>query len=279
MSFIKKIFSSLFTLPELVSGDEFTDRFIEIAKRLTDREVTRFSMLEVDYGEIRVDLGNAYSSYRREPDNLDGVLERYAAALIETSARTESYDSVDITLIVPVVKPIDFIEQAKRQLAAYSDKPVKDSDELYFESLSDSLVVVYAEDGPMTTRFLNRANIDDLRLAPDALRELAIENLQRQLPDVEIFEKKGLSQIIADGTYEPSLLLSDPLWESPDLSVKGDVVVAVPGRGELYLTGSDDRQLTDLLQRVSTQAYNASAYPISPELYVRRDGNWSTYAG
>src|SRR5262249_37890876 len=48
----------------------------------------------------------------------------------------------------------------------------------------------------------------------------------------------GLLQIPSDVTFEESFILVDPVWKT--LEVQGDPVVAIPNRGVLFATGSDN---------------------------------------
>ncbi|MGR9979312.1 hypothetical protein ACUOII_24115, partial [Escherichia coli] len=94
----------------------------------------------------------------------------------------------------------------------------------------DELIILFAEDGSETMRYLMRyeVTID---------REKAISNLKQILPEVtaEIVDTGAndgkVAVISAGGTYEPSLMLIDDLWvQSPDPEC-GDLLVTVPSRG------------------------------------------------
>jgi uncharacterized protein YtpQ (UPF0354 family) len=48
--------------------------------------------------------------------------------------------------------------------------------------------------------------------------------------------------ITAGGDYEASLLLFDDIWSGGQIKVEGDIVVAVPAKNVLLITGSQNRK-------------------------------------
>jgi uncharacterized protein YtpQ (UPF0354 family) len=75
------------------------------------------------------------------------------------------------------------------------------------------------------------------------LRQLALGNLHRMLANIEMREGADHVFLIeAGGIYEASLLLADGIWSSDQIKVDGDIVVAVPDRSALLVTGSNNRK-------------------------------------
>lgn len=121
------------------------------------------------------------------------------------------------------------LDTVRQQLSQYESDPEILNASLDFaqEDFNDELIILFAEDGSETMRYLMRyeVTID---------REQAINNLKQILPEVsaEIVDTGAnagkVAVISAGGTYEPSLMLIDDLWvQSPDPEC-GDLLVTVP---------------------------------------------------
>ena len=79
--------------------------------------------------------------------------------------------------------------------------------------------------------------------------------------------------IEAGGSYEASLLLADGIWSSGQITVDGDIVVAVPSRDALLVTGSRNRRGIARLRAMAAELA-AGTYALTPTLFVYRDGKF-----
>ena len=73
--------------------------------------------------------------------------------------------------------------------------------------------------------------------------------------------------VAAGGAYEASLLLLNSVWSRKNFPVKGDIVVAIPNRDILLITGSDDKVNLDWMKTRAQESYDSGAYQISPSLF------------
>jgi uncharacterized protein YtpQ (UPF0354 family) len=183
------------------------------------------------------DLTNAYRMYLADPTNLDGVVRRYVSVLAETVRLSDSKEALDQSRIVPIMKPHQWVEGVRRLHEA--QKTSGSVPELLTEPFNTELAIVYAEDRPRSVRYLmTRDDVGDRA----KLHDLALENLGRILPKIEMRGgPDDVWQISAGGDYEASLLLVDALWSKGQIKVSGDIVVAVPGKDALFVTGSRNR--------------------------------------
>jgi uncharacterized protein YtpQ (UPF0354 family) len=56
----------------------------------------------------------------------------------------------------------------------------------------------------------------------------------------------------AGGQYESSLLLAENIWSSGQIEVDGDVVVAVPAKDALLVTGSGNQNIRCRMFRIAS---------------------------
>jgi uncharacterized protein YtpQ (UPF0354 family) len=160
---------------------------------------------------------------------------------------------------------IDGARQVEKE-AKVEPKP-----EILTEPFNSELAIVYAEDRPQSLRYLTtRDNVGDRA----RLLNLALGNLHRLLPRIEM--REGADHVLlieAGGSYEASLLLADGIWSSGQITVDGDIVVAVPSRDALLVTGSRNRRGIARLRAMAAELA-AGTYALTPTLFVYRDGKF-----
>ena len=219
-------------------------------------------------------LYNAYKEYGRAPEELDEVLDRYVKSTLDT-VRTPDSDAIDITRIVPVIKDAAYPVEVRESLIEAGYK--MDKLDFFYETLNEHLLVFYALDTERNIRYLRHEDIDSLGLEPGELRTRAVKNLSGLLPEIEKHGDAGTFMVTAGGTYEASLILFDSIWSTDNFSVDGEMVVAIPSRDLLLVTGSRDSDGLEQLRKLATQTVQEGSYHLTPELFVRRDGKWLPY--
>lgn len=180
---------------------------------------------------------------------------------------------LDTRRIVPIIKPRAWLAQS--QLAAAHATPF----DFVTDDLNTELVVVYVEDDKRNLRYLSAAQLAELGLTQQALRPLALENLMRLLPQIQLHSAGPVSMLTAGGNYEASLLLVKEFWSAGKVQVAGEIVVAVPSRDVVLITGSANPEGLAQLQKLARASRPAKAsFELTQTLFVCRDGQllpWS----
>jgi uncharacterized protein YtpQ (UPF0354 family) len=106
------------------------------------------------------------------------------------------------------------------------------------------------------------------------LREAALTNLSRILPKIEIRPgADGVLLVSAGGEFDASLLLADNLWTGGQIKVDGDIVVAVPAKDVLIVTGSHNAAgLARLRAAAAKFAFGPNG--LTSALFAYRDGKF-----
>ena len=219
--------------------------------------------------ELQAFLGNAYETYLQSPSQLDEIIDTYVVSIVETINRDKN--NIDQTRILPVVKDIGWLESIKQTVLAQGTETAP---EYLYDVINTELVVMYAEDTPTNIRYLDAESVTELSIDITQLRELAITNLLSLLPPLERHGDQELYMIAADGNYEASLLLHQDLWANEKFSVSGRLVVAIPARDVLLVTGSKDAEGLARVRKLAEEIYAESPYRISPSLFVRKGDGW-----
>jgi uncharacterized protein YtpQ (UPF0354 family) len=258
---------------ETLTPRAFTDEFVRaVAAALPSSTVTSKRELELTINdpsgvERTIVLHNAYREYSLDPQRLPNIIGTFATTL--SQPRTGE-PKLDRSRVVPVVKDRQWLDELHNSLKL---KGVKQ--EHLAERLNDELVIVYAEDDPHRMRYLT---VDEgASISRADLRTLAVENLRRLLPKIEVRNYGDVSLISAGGDYEASLLLIDEIWSGGQIKVNGDIVVAIPARNVLLVTGSHSRAGLKKVRELAAKFTAEEPYRLTDALFVYRNGQFTRF--
>ena len=268
---------------ETLSPGEFTAQFAgALRSELRTSTVTVRADLELaikspDGKERTAFLNHAYQEYSEgPPSELGNVIHKFVAAFAEQERLASK--PLDRSLIVPIIKDRAWLAESQKNLKV---RGVARSLDFVSAPYNEDLVVFYAEDSPRNIQYLVPLALDAAGISRAELRALAVANLQRLVPKVEMHNGPLVSMILAGGNYEASLLLVDEIWTQAALrqAVDGDVVVAIPARDLLFFTGSRNRAGIARLREIATKYVNQASYRLTDTLFVRRNGKFLRFDG
>jgi uncharacterized protein YtpQ (UPF0354 family) len=209
----------------------------------------------------------------RAPERLNEAVEAYVAAWSRPSgAPSSATAALDRSRIVPVIKDRQWLADLHNTLKARGvDKPP----DFIVDDFNDELIVVYAEDDPNRTRYLTT---EEVKMDRGELRALAVANLKRLLPKIEMRNHDNVFSLLsAGGDYEASLLLFDDIWSDGQIKVDGDIVVAVPARDVLLITGSKNRKGLKVVRAMAADMAAKQPHRLTDTLFVYRDGRFKRF--
>jgi uncharacterized protein YtpQ (UPF0354 family) len=254
------------------SPKEFTAQFaraLQAAMPSAKVRIVRDLQLDVgrpDGSAATVSLANNYKDYTPDPKWFDAVIKAYAATLAKPLA-AKLAGGVDMTRIVPIIKDRAWLAELQGRF-----KQKSASQQPLFEDFAGELVVVYAEDTDKATRYLNSSEIQGFE--PGRLRALAVENLMRLMPRIEMRQlAEGAYMITSHADYGASLILADSIWSGDQVKVNGDIVVAVPAKDVILATGSRDRENLKAMRQLTHDLAKGNGGLIET-LFVYRKGRF-----
>lgn len=154
---------------------------------------------------------------------------------------------------------------------------IGDESNLVREHMAGDIWVVYSVDLPGAIMSLDSATFESLGISTAGLRALACENLRRILPEIEQYGAGPWYLIIAGNDYVASILLLDEVWAELEGSVEGDIVVAVPSRDVLLVTGSRSKEGLQYLRQKAREIHETGHHLISQTLLRRTAGTWKVF--
>jgi len=217
----------------------------------------------IDSNDFQHFLDNAYSEYKLEPSDLDSIIVKYINA---SGDLYNPSDKIDINRIVPVIKDKNYIADIEKSLSEKGG--VKSNTDLVYEKYNDELIVVFAEDQETSIKYFSNEDFIKTGFQRDSLLAKSIKNLNQILPEIQSVGDSGLYGIIAGGDYEASLILFESIWNKDNFDVKGDIVIGIPTRDLLFVTGSSDTKGLENVRENVKESYERGSYFLTTELFI-----------
>jgi uncharacterized protein YtpQ (UPF0354 family) len=242
---------------------EYLKKSIEINPDIDYRIVDELHLVStVNDKDFQHFLDNAYAEYKLDPSDLDAVLVKYIHA---SDDLYEPADEIDNDRIVPVIKDKNYIADVEKSLSVKGG--IKSNTNLVYEKYNDELIIVFAEDQETSIKYFSKDDFDKTGLVRDSLRSKSVENLKQILPDIQSVGDSGLFGLLAGGDYEASLILFESIWTKDNFDVKGDIVIAIPTRDLLFVTGSLDSKGLDNVRENVKEAFENGSYFLTTKLF------------
>jgi uncharacterized protein YtpQ (UPF0354 family) len=147
-------------------------------------------------------------------------------------------------------------------------------EENLLEDLTESIAVGYSYGPPYGQRFVTWTDLDRMGTNRRALRHAAVDHLYANLDRVRIHGQPPALMLSFDG-LESSVLLAEEFWDSLAPSVPGELVVGVPARDVVIITGSQSPPGLEKARRaVDRVLFAGDRHPLSRDLLVWRHGRW-----
>jgi uncharacterized protein YtpQ (UPF0354 family) len=177
----------------------------------------------------------------------------------------------DATTIVPRIKNVAFLEALKEHGVPQDQMP-------HTEPFAADLLVTYAFDLPEIFQMVMAHDLRRLALDSRQLRDIAVTNLRREIREIGRGGEPPLMQAVVGGDLEACVLLLDEFWQKLEGKVPGEIVVAVPARHVVLITGSESDEGLQLMRQRTAEDFAAGGnHSLTQSLLVRRNGSWAVF--
>lgn len=150
-------------------------------------------------------------------------------------------------------------------------------EEHLLDEFTEDMFIGYAFGPPYGARLVTWEDLDRLRLGGRVLRRTATENLYTALTRLRIHGQPPALMLSFDG-LESSVLLVDEFWDDLERSVPGELVIGVPARDVVIITGSESPPGLEKARRAVDRVFFAGdQHLLSRDLLVWRDGIWRPF--
>jgi hypothetical protein len=151
-----------------------------------------------------------------------------------------------------------------------------DPDSVVDEFCGD-LNVVYTFGPQFGRRVVTHTDLDQMQLPAPVLRRSAFEHLEVLSSRAEFHGQPPALMLSFEG-LESSLVLASDFWTRLEGAVPGELIVGVPARDVVIVTGSQSGAGMEKVRRCVERVFFAGGdNPLSRSLLVRRGGNWEPF--
>jgi uncharacterized protein YtpQ (UPF0354 family) len=141
----------------------------------------------------------------------------------------------------------------------------------------DELAVGYTVGPPYGAGLVTWNDLDRFEISRRALRRHAAANLDAMVDDVRIHGQPPALMLSFAG-LESSVVLAEGFWEDLAEAVPGELVIGVPARDVVIITGSQSPSGMAKARRAVDRVFFAGgAHLLVRDLLVRRGGAWVAY--
>jgi uncharacterized protein YtpQ (UPF0354 family) len=139
------------------------------------------------------------------------------------------------------------------------------------------IAVAYSVGPPYGERLVTWSDLERRDMSRRDLRRRAADNLDSLLDTVRIHGQPPALMLSFQG-FESSLVLADPFWDSLEGSVPGELVIGVPARDVVIITGSRSRAGLEKARRAVDRVFFAGGpHLLARDLLVRRSNDWEPF--
>lgn len=252
LSFTKKYYKALEKQVEGLQLISLTD--LEIKTKHNEHEHTHY-------------LDNAYSEYVRTTQNKEEVIERYILSALDLYYPKEEFS---IEKIVPIIKDRRFVKEIK-------SLENSDQGQYVFEKYNEGLYIFYAQDLENSMSYLIQENLAEHNISRPDLRAMATNNLMTILPNIERHGDNGYFMLTAGGDYEASLILDQSIWTKEYFPVKGEIIIGIPSRDVLLITGSEEVENIARLKTTVEEINQTGDHLVSDKIFACRQGSFELF--
>jgi uncharacterized protein YtpQ (UPF0354 family) len=209
-------------------------------------------------------LDSIFREFEFDLAPLKDIVAGYVASCFDLYRKS---DKIVLGNVVPVIKSMSFLEDSKKLNGGKISPYVH---EIY----NKQLVMVFAEDSEEELKFITTEKFAELNMSVDSLKKIAIKNLPLIVPEITGDKENGLYVFQCGGNYENSLMLLPDLFRASNIDIKGDLIISIPTRDLLLVTGSKDKESLKKLKAISASFYEKGDRPTSPYLFIWKKGKF-----
>jgi hypothetical protein len=249
---------------------EFRERIAsEIERRYPDARVDRIGddELEIAVSDTAepgfLNLARNYAAYREGRKSLAWFIEHHASGVM----RGDFEASPEALLVL--VRPHEFNPQPRGE---------DDGDRGLTRPLVSFLIAIVAVDAPESYTYAHASDLRrKLNMSDAEIWQRALANTRSQIGyEAAPLEVGKIGEIVTGIGLASSLLAEDEVWDGPEMTAFGPLLVSPIERDRLLFVPINDEVAVDGLRSWHAR-YQPNSDWLMDDLLVRRDGRWELF--
>lgn len=224
----------------------------------------------IDGDDVTLYPDNLYDVYVQNPNDYEDYRDNIIQNVGELLNPTD-----DETVLLPVIKTLDWMASIN---ANTTDNGEYQDSSLVYMPLAGDLVIVFALDNSASMSYLLNDQLSDYCADGEinAIYQLAMNNFQCYLQNIEIKLDDMGYIVYVDGNYDPSLILKFEQWKHL-IPLKGEPIIGVIARNQLVIADSQKSAQVSALKNYIKQEFDNLLYAISADLYTIKQDKLCIY--
>lgn len=149
---------------------------------------------------------------------------------------------------------------------------------LVTHALVKGLTLFYAVDIGNGFQIIQESMLVDWGLTEPQLFDIAIGNFANLLAgQLQVHGDSNGVMLTVDGNLEAGLVLMDDIWEQLEPQIGDTLVLAVPTRDVVMVTGENNEEFLQQMREKAREIYENGDHPLSELLYKRVDRKWEVF--
>lgn len=267
-------------ISKLLRRETTRDGFAQVViRRFSAAGITGFEYRAVDFAIQRpgtsnaIFLHNVFQNYcQADAQGRETILVRFVNAFAVESKIPTDLASAKAGFM-PVLRDYRYISLSRLALESRSTADVHLTPELPF---APDLNILCACDFQDSMSLVNEDKLKSWGVSLEAAVQIAKDNLRDRTDPNGLTElRDGVHLGTWNDSYESArLILTDYFYR---LSLEGDPVAFIPNRDILFVCGELDMAAMSFIVEEGAKTHFENGYPLSPNLYVLRDGKWELF--
>lgn len=267
-------------LTKLLRLEPSRDGFAQIViRRFSKAGLSNFQYRAADFSiqgpgtSSAVFLHNVFQNYcQADAQGRETILTRFVNAFVVESKIPSDLEAAKKGFM-PVLRDFRYISLSRLALESRGTANIHLTPELPF---APELNILCACDFQDSMSLVNQDKLQSWGISLESAVQTAKENLRDRTDPGGFTElRDGVHLGTWNDSYESArLILTDYFYR---LSLQGDPVAFIPNRDILFVCGELDTPAMSFIVEEGAKTHFENGYPLSPNLYVLRDGRWELF--
>jgi len=230
--------------------------------------------------EATISLDNLKLACQSDPPACPQMTGNFSEKIVSSLKAAQGPAEIKPEMIRAVLKNQEYMDGLA---GVYKQSPPEKRAEnkIVSKKFMAGLHIVYVIDSPGSMRQLSVGDMQDLKLTPEKVHELALANMEKalgEIPRADAPELPGLFVVTAGDSYEAARFLLHKKWEKIAKEIEGDLIVAIPTRDLVFFTGSADENRVRILFEMAKRVVDREPYALTDKLFKWTPGGWVEFS-